>query len=102
MAGLLSGILGLEPFDPSRHEPQDLGLGGLSTEYLETGYDDDGRVINYPTVWFDREGKAYFLPQAARSLALDYEAVTGRRFPRFESVDQAVERAQHRSSRKRG
>jgi hypothetical protein len=98
MSGLLSGILGLEPFDPSKHDPQDLGLGGVSTEYLATDYDEKGRVINYPTVWFDRSGKAYFLPKAALSLALDYEAATGKRFPRFDNTGEAVERAEHRSA----
>ena len=96
--GLLDSILGLQPFDPSKHSAQDLGLGGMSTEYTATGYDPSGLVFNYPTVWFDQDGVAYYLPSEAYSLAIDYENATGKRFPRFDDLGQGAEMAMHRSA----
>ena len=96
--GLLSNILGLEPFDPSKHSAQDVGLGGMSTEYIATDYDSEGRPFNYPTIWFDQSGKAYYLPDQAYSLAIDYENVTGKRFPRFEEVSHGAWSAMNRSA----
>ena len=101
MSGLLSQTMGLEPFDPERHSPQDLGLGGMSTEYLATEEDEDGLPFNFPTIWFDSGGKAGLLPVgAARKISLDYEKSTGKLFPRFErgNFGTAVEQAQHRSA----
>jgi hypothetical protein len=98
MLNLLAQTFGLQPFDPKKHTPQDLGLGGLSTEYLATEYDNYGLPFNYPTIWFDPSGAAHYVPDAALSLALDYEAATGAKFPRFENIGQAVELAQHRSA----
>lgn len=96
--GLFNNILGLEPFDPAKHSPQDVGLGGMSTEYLATDYDLEGRPFNYPTIWFDQSGKAYHLPDQAFSLAIDYEAATGKRFPRFDEVGQGAYSAMNRSA----
>ena len=99
MTGLLSSTFGLEPFNPQKHTPQDVGLGGLSTEYLETGEDDSGVPFNFPTIWFNADGNAVLVPaETARSLALDYEKVTGKKFPRYDTLGVGVEMAMHRSA----
>lgn len=101
MKGLLKTTFGLEPFDPNKHRPVDLGLGGNSTEYLATEQDDDGLPFNFPTIWFNERGKAFKLPtETARMLSLDYEKITGKKFPRFDrgNFGAAVEAAQHRSA----
>jgi len=101
MTGLLSKTFGLEPFDPKKHKPQDLGLGGLSTEYLSTEADDDGIPFNFPTIWFKPNGEAMQVPvETARMLSLDYEKATGKKFPRFErgNFGAGAERAMHRSA----
>ena len=96
--GLLNSVLGLEPFNPAKHSPQDVGLGGMSTEFLVTDYDPQGKPFNYPTIWFDQGGRAYYLPDQAYSLAIDYENATGRRFPRFDEVGQGAFSAMNRSA----
>ena len=102
---------GLEPFDPSKHTPQDLGLGGLSTEYLATDFDPEhitfldsgdpeGLTFNYPTIWFNDRGDAIHLddPRQAMAQALKYEKETGKKFPRFLDLPTAVNVAKKRSN----
>jgi|TARA_R110000744_G_scaffold33338_1_gene77768 hypothetical protein len=89
---------GLIPFDKNKHVPQDLGLGGLSTEYLSTESDQFGIPFNFPTVWYDKTGKAILLPlEDARVISLNYEQSTGRKFPRFNTFDEGAETAMKRS-----
>ena len=89
----------LEPFDPAKHSPQDVGLGGLSTEYLATDLDPEGAAFNFPTIFFGEDGKAVYFedPRAAMAQALAYEERIGQRFPRFSDIDSAVEAARNRS-----
>jgi len=97
MRGLLN--IPFEPFDPSKHKPQDMGLGGMSTEYISGQTMPDGSVMNYPTIWFDPQGKAVLMdPRDAFDFALDYEARSGKKFPRYGNAGIADEFAMHRSA----
>lgn len=90
---------GMKPYQPGYNFPQDVGLGGLSTEYTATDYDPNGQVMNYPQIWFDTQGQANLLTQPdAYARALAYEQSTGQRFPRFNSLGNAETFAQHRSA----
>jgi hypothetical protein len=88
-----------EPYDPAKHQPQDLGLGGMSTEYTATQNAPDGGFWNIPTIWYTQQGEAQLLdPKDAQALAQMYEQQTGRRFPRYETPEIGAERAMHRSA----
>ncbi len=90
---------GLAPFDPSKHKARDVGLGGPSTEYLATEHDPSGKVMNYPTIWWDKAGNPQVLDaDAAYDQALRYEQATQRAFPRFPSVPAAEFSAMNRSA----
>jgi len=90
---------GLQPFDAKRNKPQDIGLGGPSTEYLATEYDQEGKVMNYPQIWWDKQGDPLLLdPDAAYNMALSYERLTPNAFPRFPSIGAAETMAQNRSA----
>lgn len=98
MAGLLDW-LSLEPFDPSKHKAQDVGLGGNSTEFLSTEYDQNGSPFNFPRIWFDKDGNPQVLsPEEAYQQAMIYERMTGKSFPRFDSIESAVDKAIGRSA----
>jgi hypothetical protein len=101
----------LEPFDPSKHTPQDIGLGGLSTEYLATDFDPEhitfsdlgdpeGLAFNYPTIWFNDNGVPIHLEDSRQAMAqaLKYETKTGKKFPRFLDLPTAVNVAKQRSN----
>ena len=47
------GNFGLAPYDRSKNKPVDMGLGGLSTEYLATEYDANGNDHCYVTMFAD-------------------------------------------------
>ena len=51
----------LIPFDPSIHAPQDIGLGGPSTEYLITIDGPDNQVLVVPSIWWHDKGNPIFL-----------------------------------------
>jgi len=92
----------LEPFDPKKHTPQDVGLGGASTEYLATEYAPDGSVLNFPTIWWDESGSPKLFEgdkgvREALAQALMYEESMGRKFPRYTEPDVAVQAAKERS-----
>lgn len=91
----------LEPFDPSKHTPQDVGLGGVSTEYLITVDSPDGGVMVIPSIWWDEEGKPQLIEKVdeAVSLALEYEKGNNKQFPRFapKAYKEADEFARNRS-----
>ena len=89
----------LRPFDPRRDNPQDVGLGGQSTEYLITGQDWQGNAMNYPSIWYDADGTAHLLDEEnALAQTQRWEAMQRQRAPRYENTGQAVEFAQHRSA----
>jgi len=87
----------LVPFDPEIHTPQDIGLGGPSTEYLVTIDSSDGEVMVVPSIWWDEEGNPELLgdvekiknnefgidEDAVRNIVAEYEKETGNTFPRF-------------------
>ena len=79
----------LEPFNPSKHKPKDVGLGGLSTEYLVTQDAPDGSVWVIPSIWWDQNGEPMLIKDQAQiqRLAQEYEAATGALFPRFGKGD---------------
>lgn len=98
LAGHANDKFGLKPYQPGYNFPQDVGLGGISTEYVATDYDPQGQVMNYPQIWYDQQGMANLLPQEqAMQQALAYEEGSGMRFPRFNSIGNADTFAQHRS-----
>lgn len=74
-----------EPFDPSKHTPKDVGLGGPSTEYLITENAPDGGFWNIPSIWWDKKGNPTHIKDREQALALarHYEETTGKRFPRY-------------------
>ena len=89
---------GLIPFDPKKHTPQDVGLGGLSTEYTATEYDPEGLAFNYPTIWWDEGGNPQLMnSDDAMKQALSYEDKVGRKFPRFGDPRVGGEAARERS-----
>lgn len=91
----------LEPFDPSKHTPTDVGLGGPSTEYLITVDSPEGGVMVIPSIWWDEEGKPQLIEDQgeAVSLALEYEKGNDKQFPRFapKAYKEADQFAQQRS-----
>ena len=91
----------LIPFDPKKHKPIVAPNGMRTTERLISEGSPDGKVWNIPTVWFDSEtGKPKLLPlDKALSAAVAYESSTGKSFPRFDSIESAVESAKARSER---
>jgi hypothetical protein len=90
----------LIPFDPNKHEPVDLGLGGLSTEYLASEYAPNNGVWNIPTIWFNSEtNQAVLLDiDEAWEISRAYELSTGNMFPRFNNLPDAVAAAKERSN----
>ena len=93
--------MGLEPFDPAKHKPTDVGRGGLSTELLMTEYAPDGHVWNIPSLWWTKEGKPLVVdrPEDAVSMAEEYERLTGKKFPRFKSIEEGIIAAKKRSKK---
>lgn len=93
--------MGLEPFDPKKHKQQDVGRGGPSTELLATEYAPDGSVWNIPTLWWSKEGKPIVVDRIddAVKLADEYERATGKKFPRFQSIDDGIAAAKKRSKK---
>ena len=90
----------LEPFDPAKHSPADVGLGGKSTEYLMSEKSPDGMFWNIPSIWWGPNGNAYLFkgrPDDAWEMAKNWEENTGEKFPRFESLDAAMMAAARRS-----
>ena len=77
--------MSLVPFDYTKHKAQDVGLGGLSTEYLITVDSPEGGVMVIPSIWWDEEGNATLIEdeEEAVKVAIDYEKKTDKQFPRF-------------------
>lgn len=89
----------LHPFDPATNQPRDIGLGGPSTEYLGTATDAYGQPYNFPTIWWDDQGNPHLLDQSNALAFMDeYEALTGKYAPRFDSMGAAEWAAKNRSA----
>ena len=75
----------LEPFNYKKHKPQDVGLGGLSTEYLVTLDSPDGGVWVVPSIWWDEEGNPTLVENQDKvfEIAKQYEKENNVMFPRF-------------------
>ena len=88
----------LEPFDPSKHTPQDVGKGGPSTEFLATEGSPDGVFWNIPIIWWDEKGNPVELElREAQKRAKEYEKTTGQRFPRYNTPQEGSDAARSRS-----
>lgn len=89
----------LSPFDSKTMTPKDVGFGGPSTEYLATEYDSNGKPVNVPLIWWDHEGNPHKMtPKNALAMLDVYESGNNVFAPRYDSIGQAVEFAQHRSA----
>lgn len=93
--------MGLEPFDPKKHKMRDVGRGGMSTELLATEYAPDGSVWNIPTLWWGKDGSPVMIDRIedAVKLADEYERTTGKKFPRFKTIDEGIGAAKKRSKK---
>lgn len=91
----------LVPFDPKKHKAIDLPGGGKATEYLASEKSPEGAAWNIPQIWFDVEtNQPKFLKgDKAWNEAKAYEDRTGKKFPRYKTIKQAVSAAEKRSSR---
>ena len=89
----------LVPFDPKKHKPVETVGGSKATEYLASERSPEGRAWNIPQIWFEEKtGKARFLSgDRAWNAAEDYEKSTGRKFPRYDTIKDAVSAAKARS-----
>ena len=100
--GRTSGRVYLEPFNPERHKPVDLGDGEYMTERTRTVTDSAGNWSVVPSVWFNDTGRPVDLQAASddqlSQLAERYEQTTGNRFPRFRSMADANQFAEVRSA----
>ena len=90
----------LVPFDPQKHKAIDLPGGGKATEYLASEKSPEGTAWNIPQIWFDLEtNEPRFLKgDKAWDQAKAYEDRTGKKFPRYKTIRQAVAAAEKRSS----
>lgn len=89
---------GLRPYDGAQDVPRDVGLGGLSTEYLATNDAPGGGFWNVPQVWWTSGGPVVVSPEQAQGFAQDYEAATLKRFPRFDTPGAGAFAAMNRSA----
>lgn len=90
---------GYHPYRPGYDFPQDVGLGGISTEYTATDLDPNGQVMSYPQIWYDQQGMANVFPQdQALAQSLAYENGSGMRFPRYDTLGNAEIFAVNRSA----
>ena len=88
-----------EPFDPDKHNAVDLPGGRKATEYLASEESPEGGAWNIPQIWFNaKTGEAkFFTIDDAWNAAQDYEKRTGNKFPRYNSISDAVSAAKKRS-----
>tara|TARA_B110000977_G_scaffold182868_1_gene244943 strand:+ start:502 stop:825 length:324 start_codon:yes stop_codon:yes gene_type:complete len=92
-------VVDLVPFNPKKHKPISTVGGGSSTEYLASETAPDGGAWNIPQIWFDsKTNKPKLLTgDKAWNEAASYEKRTGKKFPRFGSIKDAVDAAKKRS-----
>lgn len=89
---------GPQPFAPGKDTPQDVGLGGPSTEYLSGAQDPYGTEFNYPTIWWMNGKPTLMNPDAAYDQSMQWENATGLMFPRYRTSEAADFAAQNRSA----
>lgn len=91
----------LRPYDPAIDKPRQNSDGSQSTEISRTVQTGEGEFANVPSLWFgDGVGPQDFGSETDDQLALratNYEAKSGKKFPRFKTVDEAVTVAKARS-----
>ena len=93
--------LKFEPFNPKKHKPIQTVGRNYATEYTTTAKAPDGGVFTFPQIWFDTEkGESkFFGKDKGRAKALEYEELTGKKFPRHDSFEEANKVAANRSRR---
>ena len=91
----------LIPFDPKKHKPIKTVGGKNATEYLASEESPEGKAWNIPQIWFDsKTGKPKFLKgDKAWDEAKSYEDRTGKKFPRYKTINDAVNAAKTRSKK---
>lgn len=91
--------LKFEPFNSSKHKPISTVGGSSATEYTATEQDPSGKFFNFPQIWFEVSTKKARLFSGERGMekALEYESLTGKKFPRYNTVEEAVAAAEKRS-----
>ena len=90
---------GASPFDPTKDKPIELPDGRIATEYTST-IEIDGKFVNVPQIWFLNGKPLFFDARDNRKLDMmvaSYERGTGKKFPRFDTEDEAVGAAKSRS-----
>jgi hypothetical protein len=94
-------VADLIPFDSKKHKPVKTVGGGSSTEYLASEQSPEGTAWNIPTIWFDSAtGKPKYLEgDKAWNEAESYEKRTGKKFPRYKTINDAVSAAKSRSKK---
>lgn len=95
---IAAALRGMKPFTPGKDVPQDVGLGGPSTEYLAGSTDERGNGFNYPTIWWIGGQPVLLSPDDAYQKAIAYEAATGQYFPRYRNDEAASFAAENRSA----
>lgn len=91
---------GPRPFDPARDKPIKVNEDDLMTERLISVAAPDGGTWAIPTVWFNSSGEHMeFDAKTAMFAAERYEQSTGKKFPRFTSVEEAEAFIRNRSSK---
>lgn len=87
----------LRPFEPD--EVLENYDGSHSTERL-TGFNIDGKEVVAPSLWMSDKGPVDLerFPDTIIRAILEYEARTGKRFPRFSTPDQSTGFATRRSA----
>lgn len=90
--------MGAEPFDPQKDKPIQNADGSITTELTVTIQDQDGNWVNVPSVWW-KDGKPVHLSEdfLYNGFMKNYETSTGRKFPRYKSLDEAEKAATERS-----
>jgi len=91
----------LIPFDPKKHKPIKTVGGRSATEYLASEQSPEGKAWNIPTIWFNSETKEpkFLKGDKAWDEAKSFEDRTGKKFPRYNTIQLAVEAAKARSKK---
>ena len=92
----------LHPFDPRINKPRPNADGSVSTELTRTVQFPDGSWGNVPSLWWG-DGESYrdfgnLEDDQIAGLASNYEAQSGKAFPRFGSLAEAEAAAKTRSA----
>ena len=95
---IAAALYGLRPFEIGKDTPQDVGLGGPSTEYLSGAQDPWGNEFNYPRIWWINGKPVLLSEEDAYQRALEYESATGLYFPRYRNSGASTFAAENRSA----